>query len=219
MKQQRIEAVIERIGLGDVALVERYRYDAGLCDPEWDYSPRGEMRESCKDTTLQAVLEELWHDRWGEDQFDELATLDDVRCAWQDALSEGDCYAVSLLPPEQDEAQQKEAERKRMEGLAGQVARSHNVSVDSLAFIAAVKEEIAAVEDRRESWDSGEARMERMGACLMALGSARGAEVYHDDNSFEGGRFSDRLGDLHGILEWLATECPLLWAKSQEGEA
>lgn len=214
--QRRIEAAIERIGLGDVALVERYRYDAGMADPEWDYSPRGEMRESRKDTTLREVLADLWHDRWGEDQFDEINSLDDVRCSWQDALSEGDCYAVSLLPPDEDEAQQKDAQRKRMEGLAGEVARQHGISVDSLAFIAAVEEEIAAVEDRREAWDSGEARMERMGACVMSLGSARGAEVYYDDNDFEGGRFSNRLSTLHGILEWLASECPLLWAKHQE---
>lgn len=218
MKQGRIKAAIERIGLGNVALVERSSYDAGMGDPEWDYSPSGQMRESRKETTLEAVLDDLWDYRCGQDQFDEIASLDEVVDLWKDALSEGDCFGISLLPLDQDEAQQKDAERKRMEGLAGEVARKHGVSVDSLAFIAAVEEEIAGVEDRRGAWDSGEARAERMAACTMALGSARGAEVYYDDNNFEGGRFSDRLGTLHGILEWLAAECPLLWAKHQEGQ-
>jgi hypothetical protein len=218
MKQGRIEAAIERIGLGNIALVERYRYDAGMADPEWDYSPSRQMRESRKETTLKDVLDDLWDDGWYEDQFDRIASLNDVAGLLQDVLSEGDCYGVSLLPLDQDEAQQKDAERKRMEGLAGEVARKHGVTVDSLAFIDAVKEEIAAVEDRREAWDSGEARAERMAACVMSLGSARGAEVYYDDNNFEGGRFSNSLGTLYGILEWLAAECPLLWAKSQEGQ-
>ncbi len=61
IRQNRLVGLkLEQLG-GDIPLIERSSYDAGMCDPDWDYSPRGEIRQSGKQTTLHNVLREI-HD-------------------------------------------------------------------------------------------------------------------------------------------------------------
>lgn len=121
-------------------------------------------------------------------------------------------WCIATMTSDQFEKEERERERRRLEGLAAQLAASYGCNPTTLDFLQAVRKEKCKLRSRRDDWRNQEARMERWGACYAELGSARGSEVFFEDGDFEEGRFENRLRDLEDIERWLACNCPLLWA-------
>lgn len=130
--------------------------------------------------------------------------------------SHGDYKLVFLGNQEEMEADEKEQEFKWLAQVAADFAASMNKPIGTMEFIEAIEEAIQNVEENRQYWNSGEARMERMMEASAYHGSAYGSELFHDDNSFELGRLRNKENELRGILKWLETSCPLLMCKYQE---
>jgi len=114
--------------------------------------------------------------------------------------------------PETHEARQQAEKRQKLEGIAKEVAARHGVTVDSLEFIAAVESDIENIRQDAEDRQYG---MREDGLCI---GWGATPEQWQDEYNAVATHASSQTGTLSDVLEWLATECPLLWAKYQESK-
>jgi len=211
IRQNRLVGLkLEQLG-GDIPLIERSSYDAGMCDPDWDYSPRGEIRQSGKKTTLRNVLREIHDEHASSDPkrdysvsvFERLVDLQTVKESLSELFPGGpEGHLISLLPVEQDETKQVEAERQHLESAAREIAHRHGVQVNSLAFIEACERELDGFSDYREG-------MREDGLCI---GFGVTPDQWYEEHNASQGDSSH----VHEILGWLAEHCPLLWAQHQE---
>jgi len=198
-----LKAVIERLG-GNPDLM--FVYEAGWHDEE-----EGGHRTSVGRRTLRACLIEIMEGRWDEEGgLDEILTERDFIERYRDTFDE-DCHWFGT--EEKHEKHEVAKRRKELEATASSVAAKHGVKVNTLEFLSCVQKEISAVEDAQDDWNNPECRMEEWAACQYA---GVGQEVYFDDLNFENGRYGSRLNDLHGIMNWVSENCPLLWAQYEE---
>lgn len=114
---------------------------------------------------------------------------------------------------EEYEAHKKEQERLELEAFAKEFAAAKNVKPGSMAFIAAIMEAIDDVCHDRESWNNYETRAEEYAACMY---SGAGSDTYYDDLNYVNGKYHADQEKLYDTLDWLKSECPLLWAKYEE---
>ena len=128
----------------------------------------------------------------------------------EDLRHEDDWNSISYEPLDEWHRRQKEMERKRCEGIARQIAAEDGVEPGSLDFIRACYRRIEVMRDRWEDWNS-EGRFFHGAACVAALGSARGSEVFYDDCNYTEGRWREQEATVHDVLRWIKSECPLLW--------
>jgi hypothetical protein len=141
--------------------------------------------------------------RWGKLEAEailELKSLDDVADAIADQLE----YGGQVETEAAHLARAAESRRRKLEGEASRLAARYKVAPGSMEFIAACEAEIDRFRDYR-------AGMREDGLCI-------GYGVTHEQWSDE---FNASAGDteaVYEILDWLASECPLLWAKYQEGK-
>jgi len=131
-------------------------------------------------TERQEKTVEQWAHMLGPTVFGSLETLHDI-C---DAIWSDECVWVGTA--EQHEAMEADEERRRLEKLAGKIAKAAKVGVDSLAFLRVVDEHIQRAERERADWNSGEIRAEQWAACMH---SGAGQSAYFDDLNFENGRY------------------------------
>ena len=207
-RKHRIQAALKRLGGKDVDLVAHMiSYGDGYEERGGPYTNR---------TTLLAVLEEIDCERYLE--LEDVLDWATLRSTYYEACESEWGRLDQLLTNEESDSYEREEKRKAMESFAGQFAHSHNVGVNSMEFIHAIHVELGRVRDQQEHWNSGEARMERMGACIAELGSAYGSEIFFDDNNFENGRFGEHTTTLSDLLDWLGEACPLLMAQYAESE-
>lgn len=140
-----------------------------------------------------------------------LSFTDRVFCVEYAERNESGCYCGTQA---EFEAQEKEDERLKLEAAAKEFARSRNVRLSSMEFIAAIKEEIERINDDYEQYNSHERQMEEWAAYSYA---GNRSEFFNDKN-FTNERYQGNINDLYDILNWLRSECPLLWAKYEEAQ-
>lgn len=148
-----------------------------------------------------------WAAELGPTVFGSLETLQDL-C---DAIWSEDYVWVGTV--EQYEAMKADEERRRLEKVATKIAKAAKVGIDSLAFLRVVDEHITRAEQEQADWNDGETRAEQWAACMH---SGAGQSTYFDDLNFENGRYSSYVNDLQAIKNWLAEQCPLLFAQYNE---
>ena len=182
---------------------------------EWGYYDRdnGQQRSIIRKRLSAIVYDEVcdrkYNHRWQEN-ISNIKSLNELADRLQD---NADDYLVFFGTEEDYNKREQENRRKELEGLASGIAQKHNVSVNSVEFIKAVREEIRAIEYEREEWNNPEVRMEEWAACRY---NGLGSDVYFDDLNYVNGNISSRAHNLSDILEWLSQNCPLLWAKAEE---
>lgn len=99
-----------------------------------------------------------------------------------------------------------EEQRTKLEESARKIAARHKVKFGTMAFIAALFRERDRHRVRREG-------LREDGLCATAYpGSMAGVEQWHEMNDDVNGD----IAHVHEVIDWLKTECPLLWAKYQE---
>jgi hypothetical protein len=113
-------------------------------------------------------------------------------------------HAHAVVTQEEADRLKSEKERRRLEAIASGIARRHGVEVSSLAFIAACEEELRRFSDYR-------AGLREDGLCI---GFGVTAEQWQDEFNASGGD-SATVSD---VLDWLRSECPLLFAKHEEAK-
>lgn len=182
--------------------------DVILLATEYDFEHSSEGFASNRTFTARGLFRELAGGRDAEYTLDKLRaakTFADVEAAVLDAFGDSEGYQPhALVTPEEAERRQKERDRRRLERLAGEIARRHNVAVDSVEFIRACRSELQRFSDYREG-------LREDGLCI-------GFGVNYEQWSDE---FTASQGDsatVADVLAWLASECPLLWAKAKEDE-
>ena len=127
-------------------------------------------------------------------------TLADISNALADTLE----YGGMVETEAEYDARRAEERRRKLERAASELARRHKVEPGTMAFIAACESEL----ERFSAYRRG---MREDGLCI-------GYGVTHSQWSDE---FNASVGDseaVYDILDWLASECPLLWAKYQENK-
>lgn len=199
---QDIEALVKT--LGNITLICKYA----------EYDDDGHASVRCKQLTLPEIAQELIERRWYK--IGDLAKITGIgylREMYSDAMSSEYISMIHLMTEEDHLKAETEERRKRLEKSASEFASRNGVTFGTMEFVHEVQRHINHIRDQRSSWNSGEARMERFGACMV---SGAGSDVFFDDNNFENGRFSGRECDLEEIFEWLRDQCPLLMAQYQE---
>lgn len=127
-------------------------------------------------------------------------SVSDVCAAIEEELEY--CDSVEI---ESDYTARKSDERRRkLEGEASRLAAGYNVAPGSLEFIAACELELARFRNYRHG-------MREDGLCI-------GYGVSHEQWSDEFNASGSDSEAVYEILDWLAAECPLLWAKYQESK-
>jgi hypothetical protein len=162
------------------------------------------------DESLYVDVQTLQHAKADVDKF--LCLLVNL-LDYQDYDSAARTYVYTEAQYEQLE---RDRERRKAEVLARDFAARHGVEPGTEAFLDALDAEVERLTDAREAWDDSEARFERGCRAVATLGSARGADVYFDDQAFEAGRFRSALDDLEQIYSFLHRYCPLLMAMREE---
>ncbi|MGH8528632.1 MAG: hypothetical protein ACRETN_02145 [Nevskiales bacterium] len=173
-------------------------------EPNWD-GPGGslyeERIEGAGDVWRVGVRE--CNSRWRPKVADLLA----LRSAADviNLIADACCEDGGSVETESDFAARKSEERRRkLERAASDLARRYDVEPGSMAFIEACEAELERFSDYRRG-------MREDGLCI-------GYGVTYEQWSDE---FNSSAGDsdaVYSILDWLADECPLLWAKYQEGK-
>jgi hypothetical protein len=195
------KSLLER--LGNVDLVVRY------AAPKFDDYGYDQWTDN---HNVESIALRIQEGKWYKPgDLSRVSSLGDLGTMYED--NSGDVVICSFLTVEQHEAKLQEERRLELETAASEIAGAHGVSVNSLAFIAAVEAEIEAIHRDRDDWNNPERRMEEWAAVRY---NGLGTETYFDDLNFVNGRYSTRLERLEDILAWLAESCPLLWAKHQE---
>lgn len=193
------KAALERLG-GDKEFV----YEYILFDDEGGWTS---SRRSSSKVMLREMLETLRDSRWHKDEW-QSADLKRLTEMYMNQYDESPCTFFGT--PEEYNKKQQDERRRELEQSAKDIAYKHGVKVDSLEFLKAVQKELREVQYSQEEWNNPEVRMEEWAACRYA---GVGADVYFDDLNFENGRYESRIDHLHGIMEWVSENCPLLWAK------
>lgn len=142
-----------------------------------------------------------------------IETVDHLRSILVDNLGDH-CLAVMLRSVWEKEEQERK--RLHLERAAANLAARHDVEPCTLEFLQAIEKERRRLDDKRDDWRNPEARMERWGACAMELGSARGSEVFFEDNDYMEGGWGSENQELDEIEEWVSRYCPLLWLQWEE---
>lgn len=183
--------------------------DVILLATEYDFEHSSDGFASNQTFKPRALFRELaGGGRFREYTIERLAeakTFADVEAAVLDAFGDSEGYQPhALVTPEEADRRQKERERRRLERLAGEIARRHGVEVNSLDFIRACKRELQRFSDYRQG-------LKEDGLCI-------GWGVTPEQWSEE---FNASAGDsatVSDVLAWLRSECPLLCAKADEAE-
>lgn len=167
-----------------------------------------QSREVFHRVNRRQILADLTERRFRAENLEALSTADSFARVSEIYCDTMDCdsfQARELLTAAERDRRAKERERRRLERLAGEIARRHNCSVDSVEFIRACKSELRGFREYREG-------LREDGLCI-GFGVS-------PDQWFE--EFNASQGDsatVSEVLAWLAAECPLLWARAQEAEA
>lgn len=172
-------------------------------EPNWD-GPGStiyiERMNGARDCWRLLVRDASAYDQATVEDILSFQSLNDVCTALEDQLEYG-----GNLEVESDYTARKSDERRRnLEVEASRLAAGYNVAPGSLEFIAACELELARFRNYRYG-------MREDGPCI-------GYGVSYDQWSDE---FNSSTGDseaVYEILDWLAAECPLLWAKYQESK-
>jgi len=120
------------------------------------------------------------------------------------ALSDGDwsCGPSVVETLEQFEARRLAERRRKLEAAASEIAIRYKCEVSSLEFIAACYLELERFKDYRVG-------LREDGLCI-------GYGVTYEQWSDEFNASQGDTNDVHDILDWLRTACPLLWASYTE---
>lgn len=130
-----------------------------------------------------------------------LKSASDVCNAMHDYLD----YGGLIETEAQFHARKADEQRQKLEGVAKQLAARFNVRVDSAEFIAACHSELERFSDYRQG-------MREDGLCI-------GYGVNYEQWSDERNASYGDTEQIHELLDWLASECPLLWAKYENSKA
>jgi len=103
-----------------------------------------------------------------------------------------------------------EAARKQLESAAASFAAKHNTGGVNVVFIQKIIEELQSIQEDEEQWNSGECRAERYARST--------SESFYSDNDYVSGKREAKADHLHNILNWVQSNCPLLWAKYEESQ-
>lgn len=219
LRKALVNNTLTKIGLApDTEYIVVTSYE--VFDPDWD-GPTGEWRERHQPMTTAEMMGQIAEEQ--ENHLGaiprEISFVNSVAELHSAFIELNDCEysnTVGIFSKEEFQERQDRQELERLDRIAAGFASTLGIRIDSMDFIKALDDELQRAEWDRESWNSGEARAERMAECVMALGSVRGSEVYHDDNDFIDGRHHQRVGDLQAVKEWLHRRCPLLMAQYHE---
>jgi hypothetical protein len=134
-----------------------------------------------------------------------LETIEQLTDTLREMASEEDwTYNHKVETLEQFDKRQSEKRRRELESAASEIARRYGCEVSSEAFIEACHSELERFKDYRQG-------MREDGLCI---GWGATYEEWSDEYNYS----RSDSAHVEDILEWLATECPLLWAKYQESK-
>lgn len=104
--------------------------------------------------------------------------------------------------------QKSEKQRKELETAAVNFAAKHKTGGVNLVFIQKIEEELQNIREDEEQWNSGECRAERYARSTP--------ESFASDSDYVSGKLYAKSSHLNQILNWVQSNCPLLWAKYEE---
>jgi hypothetical protein len=181
--------------VGSLVLLMTYRYE----DYE-DYDGYGssigtEKLNGSREVWSLLVREPSRNHRLSAADVLSLKTLNDV-C---EAIYDIHDTCVACETQEAYHTRRADERRRKLEDTAKRLAARFNVRVDSMEFIAACHSELERFSDYRQG-------MREDGLCI-------GYGVTYEQWSDERNASYSDTEEIHELLDWLASECPLLWAK------
>ncbi len=204
-RQQTTELLLNRVGTQKLIL--------RLAIHDYENCQTHTRRE---EITTKEMIENLLNWKWFENSdVDKIKTFDDLKRYYIDYSSEGDCSIISLLTKEDDERQEAENKRKKLESYAAQFASENGVTVGTMDFVRAVENSLNDIANESESWNNAERRMEEWAAHRYSGG---GSETYFDDLNYVNDQIGSRYDLLCEVMVWLRANCPLLMAKYEEAK-
>jgi hypothetical protein len=119
----------------------------------------------------------------------------------------GDCPGPSHIETfKQNLRRHRQYKRRRLEGMARDLADRYKVPVYSIKFLRACQRELDRYRSRREG-------LREDGLCAIAYpGTMAGVEQWYEMNDDIG----SNIAAAHELMDWFKAEYPLLWADYQE---
>lgn len=205
-----VEKTLARIG-ENFDIVYTYRYE------DYEYGTReGESHTTVKEMLFEIYDADKSYRRLSRKPsvLHEINKLQDVLQAYGDYECVGtDVFIGFIGTTKQYEKVMAERRRTELEQTAGQIAQHYNVSINSLEFLTALDEEIGKVRNDRDDWNNSERRMEEWAAVRY---NGLGSDVYFDDLNYVNSQLSGLSDELFEVKEWVAKNCPLLFAQYTE---
>lgn len=220
LRELIIAKTVERIGDGDKEFIVEYNYPdesddgfGGCVTARREYSIRDMLEELYDEDRSWRRGPEVRRGSYPSSSIRNIKTEKGLLDSFADHLSNNDCFVKFIGSEEDYRKLEQKRRREELEGLASEIAHKHKVGVRSIEFLKAVQKEIDAVDYESEQWNNPECRMEEWAAVRY---NGLGADVYFDDLNYVNGKIGSRMDDLHGIMEWMAENCPMLYAQYQE---
>ena len=150
----------------------------------------------------QLATDLLEHTRWRDQiNLEELKSVDDLIGLIID--DHDDCHVI-IETPEENKKREAEEERQRLEQAAQQFCQRNNVRPGTMELLEALDRELERLESYREG-------MREDGLCI-------GYGVTHEQWCEEHNESVSDTHNIRAIFDWVANNCPLLFAQYQEAK-
>ena len=185
-----------------------YLVEYGVIDPDYGCD-RGTQTDYY---TLRDAVEVVRnHPEYVDSITSEAGVREFVQYEFENNSNVAGCF---VFTPEEYETHQAEEEMTRLEGVAHRFAAHCGAKIGTMEFVRSLIAATTYAEGEREQYNSLECQMEEYAAHQYAGCT----HEYYNNRDFTNGRYSDAIGDLYGVRQWLESQCPLLMAKVKEEE-
>jgi hypothetical protein len=198
-----LDYMLTQLGMnGEEVFFESYGYE----DLEYGGMRQGVSRHTSREMLADMIGNDDWDRKNGYESLLTCKTLDQFKSHYRDVTESRDVWIGHIETETEYQDRKADEERKRLEGLASEIAQEEGCKVDSIEFIRACERRMERQRDYRYG-------LREDGLCATSNPfSSAGRDEWNDMYNSS----VSREATVGEILEWLAENCPLLWAKYQE---